>query len=632
MPDSMESHPANWELDSDEIASVASEDLYKNRPNRWTGPKSSWRTLTEEDRMLWHSMRQLKDQDLALHLYNAFGLKRWGRDATMAQDLMIRMGNGQDTAWVPPKLWTAWPLKPEQVPKNHLINSQHDDDDRFTFRKQEQTLPSTELEEEISATILRTAKRRFNRRKMKFPRRSIEATVEQSNTDDDVPGSSSRETSIKPETGDEDEEMRDTDLPKPIAGRSSASKTYETAVSANDDLSYDLLRPSVRHILSQLDNTLSILHNSRVAGLSYPSDSSTEEESDSQSGRKRPQGRPRKSLQVDASSSGADVPKTPTRRGRPRKVHSPRKGESHDDMLHRIAREAHRKLPTTPKDKDAAFEQWMQRSDEVIERERSLSLARSRDASRGVDTGSEASGGGNDQDRKLSRWGLRGWSDVLGAAALAGFPSDVIARATKRCADLFGEGMVVRKLNEAPVSNGAAIETVEYRPQPIRLSSCESDADGESDGEADLVQRRVASRQVSHVRSSHDCSSPESIRGRLSRTQSPAPAKSPRSRSRSRSSTAGMVFCPVSSCDRAGQGFTRKANLQRHIKLVHQGQAEEMDSDDEVVGAVHVDGFLRPIVPGRGWRGEDAITRKRKRYYGQSSKKGSRAPSSEGET
>jgi hypothetical protein len=104
MADNMEPTPENWELDSDEIASIASEDLYENRPNRWTGPKSSWRTLTEEDRMLWHSMKQLRDQDLALHLYNAFGLKRWGRNATMAQDLMIRMVSFRYLAWYLPTL------------------------------------------------------------------------------------------------------------------------------------------------------------------------------------------------------------------------------------------------------------------------------------------------------------------------------------------------------------------------------------------------------------------------------------------------------------------------------------------------------------------------------------------------
>lgn len=87
----MEASSANWELDSDEIASIASEDLHQHRPNRWTGAKSSWRTLTEEERLLWQSMKQLQDHDLAAHLYNAFALKRRGRDAVTAKDVMVRM-------------------------------------------------------------------------------------------------------------------------------------------------------------------------------------------------------------------------------------------------------------------------------------------------------------------------------------------------------------------------------------------------------------------------------------------------------------------------------------------------------------------------------------------------------------
>jgi hypothetical protein len=57
------------------------------------------------------------------------------------------------------------------------------------------------------------------------------------------------------------------------------------------------------------------------------------------------------------------------------------------------------------------------------------------------------------------------------------------------------------------------------------------------------------------------------------------------------------------------------------MELVHQGQTEELDSDEEVVGGVHVDGFLKPIVPGRGWRGEDTMQRQRKRkeFWGERS-------------
>lgn len=81
---------ANWaELDSDEIASIASEDLHDNRPNRWHGPKSSWRSLTEEERTLWQSMKRLGDQDLAVHLYDTFALKKRARDPATAQDLTV---------------------------------------------------------------------------------------------------------------------------------------------------------------------------------------------------------------------------------------------------------------------------------------------------------------------------------------------------------------------------------------------------------------------------------------------------------------------------------------------------------------------------------------------------------------
>ncbi|KAK7416645.1 hypothetical protein QQX98_005116 [Neonectria punicea] len=613
----MEPTTANWELDSDEIASIASEDLHQHRPNRWTGAKSSWRTITEEDRLVWHSMKQLQDRDLAVHLYNSFALKRRGRDAKTAADLMVQTDDGQQAVWVPPKAWTAWPLKHKQVHNDRLINSQHDDDERFTFRKPEHPLPSTELEEELSATILRTAKRRFRRRESKMTRPSIESAATPGESGNDAPGPSSREASAKPETEDEDEKTPGT--PSAARRRRSQPKTYEPVVSANDDLSYNLLRPSVRHILSQLDTTLSILHNSRVTSLNYLSDSSTEDESDSQSGQKRPRGRPRTHTPsaVDKASPVVNPAATPQRSGRPRKIHVPNEGESHEEMLLRIARESHRRLPPTPKDQDAAFEEWIRKGDETTERERSLSVKR--EIAEGLETeDDEKVGAKNLNRRKLAKWGLRDWSDVLGAAALAGFSSEAIARTTRRCADLFGEGMLMRKLNEAPVSHGAGFETVEYRPEPIQLSRSLSDTSSED--EPDHVQRRVTSRQPSLARSSHDRSSPDSFRGRVSRSRTPQSPATPRSRS---GSAVGLFYCPIPSCDRAVQGFTRKPNLRRHLELIHQGQTEEMDSDDEVAGAVHVDGFLRPIVPGRGWRGEDTMIRKRKRYYGRKAMAGS---------
>ena len=86
----MEASATTWELDSDEIASIASEDLNANRPNRWKGPKSTWRTHTEEDRQLWQSMKKIEDQDLSVHLYNAFALKRQAQNPETAQNLVVK--------------------------------------------------------------------------------------------------------------------------------------------------------------------------------------------------------------------------------------------------------------------------------------------------------------------------------------------------------------------------------------------------------------------------------------------------------------------------------------------------------------------------------------------------------------
>lgn len=64
-----------WDLDTDEIRSIDSEELYETRPNRWRGKKSTWLGLTEDERLLWGSMELIRNRDLSIHLYNTFVLK-----------------------------------------------------------------------------------------------------------------------------------------------------------------------------------------------------------------------------------------------------------------------------------------------------------------------------------------------------------------------------------------------------------------------------------------------------------------------------------------------------------------------------------------------------------------------------
>ncbi|KAG5971881.1 hypothetical protein E4U58_007155 [Claviceps cyperi] len=691
-----------WEeLDSDDIASVMSEDLYENRPNRWTGPRSTWRALVREERMLWRSMQQVVDQDLAVHLYNAFALKRRDLDARTAQGLTMKLGDGQEAIWAPPKVWTAWPLQERQVPPEGLFKEADDEAKAFTLRRQEKKLPSSELQEELGATILRMAKERFRRREqqrqqrqqereqrqrerllrqqqmsrsssiassIETPSRAVSLKFEESEDETFLsslpPGRtmfSDDDEKVKLSWTSDDEHNDDDDggqegnegsQPDP----ESPTQDYEPAIAADDQLTQQLLRPSIRHILTQLDRTLTALHNSRVAGQIHifdSSDSSMEDDSDAAPARGR--GRPRRmpqpgSRDTPPAAAAAKTAASPQRRrGRPPKVRVPLEGETMEEMQFRLARQSHRRLPVTEKDKEAAFLAWLEEGDQQMLQEAQTQNQESpppREPEQEPASPSSSHGGasppsqtGNIQ-RRLRKWGLRDWSDVLGAASLAGFPPDVIARSTQRCASLFNQGMTMRTLNEQPLSRGPGLTITEFRPKSVAttktqglggslslsstaaLFSTDSDSDGDIDSESDTSRETLRSRKRIFSRSSVPLdSSPIRSRGRSRTRRSPSgsAASNPHSRSRSRSrSSAGLFLCAVPTCSRAVGGFARRLNLRRHMQLVHPGYAEEEDdSENEVVGAVHVDGFLKMIHPGKGWRAEDVLPRKRKRHYGR---------------
>lgn len=66
---------SEWDKSTSEIQSEDSDELFETRPNRWRGPPQSWRTLTEEDRLTYNAFERLRNQDLSIHLYNAFALR-----------------------------------------------------------------------------------------------------------------------------------------------------------------------------------------------------------------------------------------------------------------------------------------------------------------------------------------------------------------------------------------------------------------------------------------------------------------------------------------------------------------------------------------------------------------------------
>ncbi|KAK1992833.1 RNA polymerase I-specific transcription initiation factor [Colletotrichum falcatum] len=637
----------SWDLDTDEIRSVDSEELYENRPNRWKGNRSTWYAYTQEERLLYRSMEKERNQDLSVHLYNAFALKHRpvrpkkaaataepdAEDADRPLEEIVDSGD-----WRPPSLWTAWPMNPRTVPGDDFLKETHDEDDDLTIRPKQAQLPSTALEEELTATILRQAKERFQRRQRKYQEKEAARAQDESAHETTGPPSSPSAASFDDDdevekvvlSDDEEETKAEPDMDAATPKR---AKTYEAVVSANDDLSADLLRPSVRHILSTLDNTLTVLHNARLAGLSYMTDSSASategDASDASDGVSGASAASRASSATRRKRKGAPrskAPRTPEperasterRRGRPRKVVLPLPGETEKEMKIRIAREQKKRIPFSSDEEDnggkegeAERKEVERKEAERMEAEAEAETSRSRSPRKKRDLPPEARAEAKIRARELmlGSWGLRDWSDVIGAASLAGFKPEVVARAAQRCADLFGQGMEMQTLPEGPPSERPKPQRTRYLPGNRRQSPSLSSSDSEV--ERPVLRRRVVSRQGSLARDSVPPSDSDAPRGRGSRAPS-------RCRSSSRTSSVGLFFCPVAGCQRAAEGFGRRTNLQRHVTRVHPGQAVETDdveSEDEMFGAVHVDGFLKPISARRGWRAEDTGTRKRKRHY-----------------
>lgn len=521
------------------------------------------------------------------------------------------------------------------VPGNDFMTETHDEDDAFTTRSKHPQMPSTALTEEITANILRQAKERFRRRQRKWQRQAAREAREAAFSKSAHPADSSDDERDEAEGGEDEEssaaEAAGDQTPKAAAAAPQPAKVYEPVVSANDELSEYLLRPSVQHILSDLDKALTFLHNSRLAGLSYMTDSSasaTDASDDSDasdasasttasrtSAKRNRRGRPKST----APRTPPRQRSTSERRGRPRKVHMPLPGESQKEMEIRIARQQKKRIPypsdeeNDPKGsnvgkgkeraQDVGTETERNSEDDEANAEKTKSPRKRRDLAPEDRQKAKIKA----REDMLGVWGLRDWSDVIGAASIAGFKPEVVARAAQRCANLFGQSMEVMTLVEGPASKGPKPQTTLYAPnndQPRAGSPSSSDSEGE-----EPAPRPRRGRRGSLARDSVPPSDSDAAKGQR---------QGSRARSTSRSSSLGLFFCPVAGCERAVEGFARRTNLQRHMALIHPGEAVDVDdvgSEDEMHGAVHVDGFLRPIRPRKGWRAEDTGVRKRKRHY-----------------
>ncbi|KAI9743576.1 MAG: hypothetical protein M1818_002891 [Claussenomyces sp. TS43310] len=682
--------------------SVASDDSYSSEEERkYEGPKSNWRSFTEDERALTASLLRLRDQDLALHLYNAHflkqnnrdvekfaGLKAWANKQRWLRDEPVDAAHG--SLWVPPKRWTAWPLSPEQVPRSGEQIGPADELDDYTLSRSEIPRPSRELEEIMYAITLSLAKERFEARDWETVQTErskpinqvtkVDERAEKAETEEE--GNDSSDDAFQSETADKESETSSTaysntashieQRAENVSGSkeshistdgssfvdTSASESHELpakskdfhvpdqtaqtghvhsphntstrlpgksmidqrpAISTDDERSKELLRPTIRATLSRLDQLLMALHHARRMCMQYGSESKArapppEDESDTsdvndmlrqepspQSTQKRPKGRPRKSFSMtDLSTTDRatftgqegqdrfpDLAKK--KRGRPRKIHEQLDGETQQEMLFRVARLQKKALPFSldSKDRNKPASSIKQESRRPSKRE---STTRPR-------------------HERVNLPDTRDWSEVMGTAALVGFPADVISRATQRCTALFGEGMEMRSLILDPKSGRCDDEITRYVPEML----------------PDTLSRDSDETTTTTTTTTHDTARIPTLRRRPGERKRASSRRSDETVERPQESSDDAAFwCPLPDCVRHEQGFRQRGHLRSHLARAHKLAGEELeatmrqaDEEEEMDGGVHVDGFMKVVKGRRGWRSGD--TKKRER-----SKKGER--------
>ena len=128
----------------------------------------------------------------------------------------------------------------------------------------------------------------------------------------------------------------------------------------------------------------------------------------------------------------------------------------------------------------------------------------------------------------------------MGAAALSGFPPEVIARATQRCTSLFNEGMIMRTLVETPFNANEDFET-RYAPDEIPDIPSEF-VDDESNDVPTVDRSKVYKDKLFD------------------------PLQKP-------------WTCVLKGCRRQDKGFPSQHDLVRHLKLAHKLTDEEVQEE-----------------------------------------------------
>ena len=349
------------------------------RPNKYYGAPSTWRAWTAPERELAASLDQIRAKDLSIHLYNAFNLKKgynksrrpWNEPG---KETISERQKHYRPEWKPPDVWTAWPMTSGEVPREGCLEWEGDETWRFESLAQSSV---SVLEDVLASQILRKARHTFRARQWDdkytdsegpVPSRIIHESQSHSHADQDplqVPDSIPDEHQLEP------------------------------AIMTDDAEAQQILRPTIRHLLTKLDDLLRGMHHARAA-YGYAGND--------------PAG-----IRVRRNTSSCPA-------SRRQQQQSTKLARSH----------GHWSRPSSNSDQEytAGCDASPSSTDTEDQRPRATGQV------------------GRKPSARRTKLGLRDWSDILAIASMTGWDLAVIERTARRCSELFGESVMFRTLEE----------------------------------------------------------------------------------------------------------------------------------------------------------------------------------------
>ncbi|KAI9729540.1 MAG: hypothetical protein M1834_006736 [Cirrosporium novae-zelandiae] len=550
-----------------EMSEGSEDSNVEQRPNKWTGPSSTWRWLTGPEKQLAASLETERSRDLSLHLYNAHALRsrlysRADLSRSLPWDSKHRWrapaeteSNAQTSGFVPPRDWTAWPMPPDEVPRE-TESSCTEDGSTHTSRL---------LRDCILGEILRIVKDRF---------------VDEVNRDQQIPvGIGTDSMNVM------DHESIPTTGNVEVNGNSFHSGLQ---LMADDEEAMRRLDIPIRLIGNKLDRVLRGLHETRQTYSTAPGDSSSEYHMENENHNRSMSKKSPHSKRPFTPSRLKKHPKLSSDYGKRvqsrRKLNATPRGPKQITLAHR-GRQRER-----PDNQDADLDVQEQdsssgsnfseddrqfKSRSFKRRGRTYKSRKNRQGSHNLDVkidndsamekSSDPSASPTHsksvepqprtQHKREIKLGLRDWSDVLGIASLSGFSPAIIQRATRRCSNLFAESMLLRTLHE----NGDT-HIIDFVPGQV-----------EPESPVNTTPNPLSKRLVSS-------------------TSSPPPRDS--------------LVCPVLECSRHIKKFHRRYHLKEHIQIQHPELVLSLDPQPSPVN--YNDGFLEQIPPAKGQNVNDS--------------------------